>query len=100
MDAEDEEWMLVDKLWSGNSTQLLQEIDQTMSIMESIFQGSSESLITEEVYQIHKLLLEVSQLLYILQQDPKMKPLAKGLSLQLKHIQEQYNRVCSRREFK
>ena len=39
------------------------------------------------------MLLEVSQLLLMLQQEPKMTSLAKGLSLQLQTIQEEYNRV-------
>ncbi|WP_431188105.1 hypothetical protein [Bacillus mycoides] len=39
------------------------------------------------------MLLEVAQLLLILQQDLKMTPLAKGLSLQLQSIQEKYNRL-------
>ncbi|MGQ7191718.1 hypothetical protein ACUODJ_60935, partial [Escherichia sp. HC-CC] len=44
------------------------------------------------------MLLKVSQLLLILQQDLKMTPLAKGLSLQLQSIQEQYNRLFSKGE--
>ncbi|MGR5864806.1 hypothetical protein ACT7DZ_15575, partial [Bacillus cereus] len=52
----------------------------------------------EEAYEIHEMLIKVSQLLLILQQDCKMAPMAKGLSLQLQSIQEQYNRLFSRRE--
>ncbi|MED3466968.1 hypothetical protein ACQVTU_34070 [Bacillus cereus] len=44
------------------------------------------------------MLIKVSQLLLVLQQDPKMTSLAKGLSLQLKSIQEQYNRLLSKGE--
>nr|WLE91002.1 hypothetical protein GGBNIMDK_00033 [Bacillus cereus] len=44
------------------------------------------------------MLIKVSQLLLILQQDLKMTPLAKGLSLQLQSIQEQYNRLFSKGE--
>jgi len=47
----------------------------------------------EEAYEIHVMFKKVSQLLLILQQDRKMTPLAKGLSLQLQSIQEQYNRL-------
>ncbi|MGH0945544.1 hypothetical protein ACQVTS_31840 [Bacillus mycoides] len=88
----------MDKLWSGNSTQLLQDIDRKMSIMESILQQISRNGTKEEVYKIHHILLEVSHLLLTLEQDPKMTPLAKGLSLQLKNIQEQYNRLFCRGE--
>lgn len=93
-----EEWIIVDKSWSGNSTQLLQEIDQKMSIIESILQQISGDWMTEEVYKIHQMILEVSQLLLTLQQYPKMVPLSKGLSLQLQTIQEQYNRLFNREE--
>ncbi|PGA90695.1 hypothetical protein [Bacillus toyonensis] len=90
--------MIVDKSWSGNSTQLLQEIDQKMSIIESILQQIFGDWRTEEVYEIHQMIIEVSQLLLTLQQDPKMTPLAKELSLQLQTIQEQYNRLFGRGE--
>ncbi|WP_144507269.1 hypothetical protein [Bacillus mycoides] len=83
----------MDKSWSGNSTQLLQEIDWKMSRIESILQQSSINGVIEEAYEIHEMLLEVAQLLLILQQDLKMTPLAKGLSLQLQSIQEKYNRL-------
>ncbi|WP_257141476.1 hypothetical protein [Bacillus toyonensis] len=73
----------MDKSWSGNSAQLLREIDRKMSIIESILQQISVDWVIEEVYEIHYMLLEVSQLLLTLQPDLKMTPLAKGLSLQL-----------------
>ncbi|MGG0263024.1 hypothetical protein [Bacillus mycoides] len=88
----------MDKSWSGNSAQLLQEIDWKMSRIESILQHISIDGLTEEAYEIHEMLLKVSQLLLNLQQDLKMAPLAKGLSLQLQSRQEQYNRLFSRRE--
>lgn len=90
--------MEVDKSGSDDSIQLLQEIDRKMSIIESILQQISRKMITEEVYKIHHMLLEVSQLLLTLQEDPKMTPLAKGLSLQLQNTQEQYNRLLSKGE--
>ncbi|WP_217993504.1 hypothetical protein [Bacillus toyonensis] len=89
---------VVDTSWSGNSKQLLQEIDQKMSIIESVLQQITRGLITKDVYKIHHMLLEVSQSLLTLQQDPKMTPLAKGLSLQLQNIQKQYNRLFDREE--
>ncbi|MGR5880982.1 hypothetical protein ACT7DC_01930 [Bacillus cereus] len=46
------------------------------------------------------MLLKVSQLLLILQQDPKMTSLAKGLSLQLQSIQEQYNQLYGAEEMR
>ena len=95
---EDGKWMVVDKSWSGNSTQLLQEIDQKMSRIESILQQISVDGVIEEVHEIHEVILEVSQLLLTLQQAPKMTSLAKGLSLQLQSIQEQYNQLFSVRE--
>ncbi|MGX5633475.1 hypothetical protein [Bacillus thuringiensis] len=42
----------------------------------------------------------MSQLLLVLQQDPKMTSLAKGLSLQLKSIQEQYNQLFGTEEMR
>ncbi|WP_269061756.1 hypothetical protein [Bacillus sp. SRB3LM] len=39
------------------------------------------------------MLIEVSQLLLTLEQEPKMASLAKCLSLQLQTIQEEYNRI-------
>lgn len=48
---------------------------------------------TKEAYEVHQILLEVSQLLLTLEQDPKMASLAKGLSLQLQTIQEEYNKI-------
>ncbi|MDP1460052.1 hypothetical protein Q8G37_27205 [Bacillus wiedmannii] len=44
------------------------------------------------------MLIKVSQLLLILQQDLKMTPLAKGLHLQLQSIQEQYNQLFDKGE--
>lgn len=83
----------MNKLWPHNSIQLLREIDRKMSIIEFILRQISVHLVVEEVYEIPQLFLEVSQLLHILQQDSKMTPLAKELSLQLQNIQEQYNRL-------
>ncbi|MGQ0516234.1 hypothetical protein ACT453_34885, partial [Bacillus sp. D-CC] len=60
-----------------------------MSRIESILQQVSVDGLIEEAYEIHEMLIKVSQLLLILQQDLKMTPLAKGLSLQLQSIQEQ-----------
>ncbi|PEJ72052.1 hypothetical protein [Bacillus wiedmannii] len=88
----------MDKSWSGNSKQLLQEIDWEMSKIESILQQVSIDGLIEESYEIHEMLIKVSQLLLILQQDLKMTPLAKGLRLQLQSIQEQYNRLFSKGE--
>ncbi|MES5943737.1 MULTISPECIES: hypothetical protein [unclassified Bacillus cereus group] len=86
----------MDKSWSGNSKQLLQEIDGKMGRVESILQQVYIDGLIEEVYEIHEMLIKVSQLLLVLQQDPKMTSLAKGLSLQLKSLQEQYNRLLSK----
>ncbi|PHG62742.1 hypothetical protein [Bacillus toyonensis] len=83
----------MNKSLSDASKQLLQEIDRKMSIMESILQHISGYVIAEEAYEVHQMLLEISQLLLLLEQDPKMASLAKGLSLQLQTIQEQYNRI-------
>ncbi|PHG62852.1 hypothetical protein [Bacillus toyonensis] len=88
----------MDKPWSNNSTQLLQEIDRKMSMIESILQQISGPLITAEIYEIHHILLEVSQLLLALQQNPKMGPLVKELSLQLQTIREQYNQLFCREQ--
>lgn len=88
----------MDKSWSGNSAQLLQEIDGKMGRIESILQQVYIDGLIEEVYEIHEMLIKVSQLLLTLQQDPKMTSLAKGLSLQLKSLQEQYNRLLSKGE--
>ncbi|AHA69998.1 hypothetical protein ABE52_29805 [Bacillus thuringiensis] len=88
----------MDKSWSGNSKQLLQEIDGKMGRVESILQQVYIDGLIEEVYEIHEMLIKVSQLLLVLQQDPKMTSLAKGLSLQLKSLQEQYNRLLSKGE--
>ena len=88
----------MDKSWSGNSTQLLQEIDWKMSRIESILQQVSIDGLIEESYEIHEMLIKVSQLLLILQQDLKMTPLAKGLQLQLQSIQEQYNQLFDKGE--
>jgi len=88
----------VDKSWSGNSKQLLQEIDWKMSRIESILQQVSIDGLIEEAYEIHEMFLKASQLLFTLQQDPKMTSLAKGLHLQLKSIQEQYNQLFDKGE--
>ncbi|PEZ26622.1 hypothetical protein CN345_26080 [Bacillus thuringiensis] len=88
----------MDKSWSNNSAQLLQEIDWKMSRIKSILQQVSVYGLIEEAYEIHEMLLKVSQLLLILQQDPKMTSLAKGLSLQLQTIQEEYNRLFGKGE--
>jgi hypothetical protein len=72
----------LDKSISCDSTQLLRKIDQKMRRIESILRNISIFLITEEKFEVHQLLLEISQLLLALQQNPKMAPLAKGLSLQ------------------
>uniref|UniRef100_UPI0039814EAB hypothetical protein n=1 Tax=Bacillus cereus TaxID=1396 RepID=UPI0039814EAB len=90
----------MDKSWSSNSAQLLQEIDWKMSRIESILQQVSIDGLIEESYEIHEMLLKVSQLLLILQQDPKMTSLAKGLSLQLQSIQEQYNQLYGAEEMR
>ncbi|OLR26447.1 hypothetical protein [Bacillus cereus] len=86
----------MDKSWSSNSAQLLQEIDWKMSKIESILQQVYIDGLIEDVYEIHEMLIKVSQLLLTLQQDPKMTSLAKGLSSQLQSIQEQYNRLFGR----
>ena len=88
----------MDKSWSSNSAQLLQEIDWKMSRIESILQQVSIDGLMEELYEIHEMLLKVSQLSLILQQDRKMTPLAKGLHLQLQSIQEQYNQLFDKGE--
>ncbi|PHG56076.1 hypothetical protein [Bacillus toyonensis] len=90
----------MDKSWSGNSAQLLQEIDGEMGKIESILQQVSIDDLIEEVYEIHEMLIKVSQLLLILQQDRKMTPMAKELSLQLQSIQEQYNRLFCKVEIR
>ncbi|MES5943722.1 MULTISPECIES: hypothetical protein [unclassified Bacillus cereus group] len=90
----------MDKSWSGNSAQLLQEIDWKMSKIESILQQVSIDGLIEESYEIHEMLIKVSQLLLTLQQDPKMTSLAKGLSLQLQSIQEQYNQLYGAEEMR
>ncbi|PES11463.1 hypothetical protein CN488_29350 [Bacillus anthracis] len=69
-----------------------------MSRIKSILQQVSVYGLIEEAYEIHEMLLKVSQLLLILQQDPKMTSLAKGLSLQLQTIQEEYNRLFGKGE--
>ncbi|EJR93300.1 hypothetical protein IKE_05896 [Bacillus cereus VD196] len=58
----------MDKSLSGNSTQLLQEIDQKMSIIVSVLQQMTREWITEDVYKIHHMLLELFQSLLTLQQ--------------------------------
>ncbi|MGR5864586.1 hypothetical protein ACT7DZ_13605 [Bacillus cereus] len=69
----------MDKSWPSDSTQVLQEIDQKMSLIESILQQIFGDWQTEEVDEIHQMMIEVSQLLFILQQDPKVTSLAKRI---------------------
>ncbi|MGY1423421.1 hypothetical protein [Bacillus cereus] len=88
----------MDKSWSGNSAQLLQEIDWKMSRMESILQQVPIDGLLEEAYEIHELLIKVSLLLLNLQQDLKMTSLAKGLSLHLQSIQDQYSQLFDKGE--
>ncbi|HDR7495175.1 hypothetical protein ACT7DC_00700 [Bacillus cereus] len=88
----------MDKAWSGNSMQVLQDIDRKMSLIEVFLQQIFGDWSKEEIYEIHQIIIEVSHLLLILQQDPKVTSLAKGLSLQLQSIQEQYNQLFRRRE--
>ncbi|MED3275348.1 hypothetical protein BK703_01260 [Bacillus thuringiensis serovar silo] len=85
----------MNKSLSSGSNQLLQEIDQKMRIIESmlILRYISGHVPTEEAYEVHQMLIEVSQLLLTLEQEPKMASLAKGLSLQLQTIQEEYNKI-------
>ena len=86
---------ILNKSLSDSSNQLLQEIDRKMSTIESmlILRYISGYVPTEEAYEVQQMLVEVSQLLLMLQQEPKMASLAKGLSLQLQTIQEEYNRI-------
>ncbi|MEK4503995.1 hypothetical protein ACQVTU_32720 [Bacillus cereus] len=88
----------MDKAWSGNSMQILQDIDRKMSLIEAFLQQIFGDWSKEEIYEMHQIIIEVSHLLLILQQDPKVTSLAKGLSLQLQSIQEQYNQLFRRRE--
>ncbi|QDZ74538.1 hypothetical protein [Bacillus cereus] len=81
----------MDKSISHDSTRLLRKIDQKMRRIEFVFRNTSRFLIAEEKFEVHQLLLEVSQLLLTLQRNSKMTPLAKELSLQLQNLQEQYN---------
>ena len=85
----------MNKSLSDSSNQLLQEVDWKMSTIESmlILRYISGYVPTEEAYEVQQMLVEVSQLLLMLQQEPKMASLAKGLSLQLQTIQEEYNRI-------
>jgi len=85
----------LNKSLSDSSNQLLREIDRKMSIIESMLirRYISGYVPTEEASEVHQMLLEVSQLLLMLQQEPKMASLAKGLSLQLQTVQEEYNRI-------
>ncbi|MED0787387.1 hypothetical protein P4U05_28850 [Bacillus paranthracis] len=53
----------MDKSWSDNSAQLLQEIDGKMGRIESILQQVSIDDLIEETYEIHEMLIKVSQLL-------------------------------------
>ncbi|WP_206773321.1 hypothetical protein [Bacillus cereus group sp. N6] len=71
-----------------------------MSRIEWILQQVSIDGLIEESYEIHEMLLKVSQLLLILQQDRNMTPLAKGLRLQLQSIQEQYNQLFGKEEMR
>ncbi|WP_242476227.1 hypothetical protein [Bacillus cereus] len=77
----------MDKSWSRISKMLLREIHQKMRRTEPMLQNISGFLVVEEQYEIHQILIEVSQLLLKLPQDPKLTPCAKGLSLQLQKIQ-------------
>ncbi|QDZ77809.1 hypothetical protein [Bacillus cereus] len=88
----------MDKAWSDNSMQVLQDIDRKMSLIEAFLQQIFGGWSKEEIYEIHQIIIEVSHLLLILQQDSKVTSLAKGLSLQLQSIQEQYNQLFRRRE--
>ncbi|MGR5897560.1 hypothetical protein ACT7C8_01370 [Bacillus cereus] len=85
----------MNKSLSSGSNQLLQEIDQKMRIIESmlILRYISGHVPTEEAYEVHQMLIEVSQLLLTLEQESKMASLAKGLSQQLQTIQEEYKRI-------
>ncbi|MEK4677622.1 MULTISPECIES: hypothetical protein [Bacillus] len=83
----------MNQLLFGGSKQLLQEIDRKMGILESILQHISGYVVAEIAYEIHQMLLEVTQLLLMLEQDHRMIVLVKGLSLQLLTIQEQYNQI-------
>ncbi|MGR5865067.1 hypothetical protein ACT7DZ_17350 [Bacillus cereus] len=89
---------MMDKAWSGNSMQILQDIDRKMSLIEAFLQQIFGDWSKEEIYEMHQIIIEVSHLLLILQQDPKVTSLAKGLSLQLQSIQEQYNQLFRRGE--
>ncbi|ARO21318.1 hypothetical protein B2J90_28240 (plasmid) [Bacillus tropicus] len=84
------------KILSGDSKQLLQEVDRKMSIIESILQNSSGYVVAEEVSKIHQLLLEASRLLLLLEQDHRMASHAKELNLQLQTFKEHYNQIMSR----
>ncbi len=86
----------VNKFWTCDTQQLLQEIDQKMRRIESILQSISKFSACEEKEEIHQMLLEVAQLLLLLQQNPKVTPLAKGLGLQLQNIQKHFNQTFSR----
>ncbi|PGW42173.1 hypothetical protein, partial [Bacillus thuringiensis] len=70
----------MNKSLSDSSNQLLQEIDRKMSTIESmlILRYIFGYVPTEEAYDVHQMLVEVSQLLLMLQQEPKMASLAKG----------------------
>ncbi|MGR5864608.1 hypothetical protein [Bacillus sp. FSL K6-0268] len=67
----------MNKMLSGDSKQLLKEVDQKMSIIEFMFIQNSGYVIIEEVSTIQQLLLEVSRLLLMLEQDPGMSSHAK-----------------------
>ncbi|OLR22773.1 hypothetical protein [Bacillus cereus] len=65
----------MNKSLSSGSNQLLQEIDQEMRIIESmlILRYISGHVPTEEAYEVHQMLLEVSQLLLTLEQESKLE---------------------------
>ncbi|MGR5970664.1 hypothetical protein ACT7C1_32735 [Bacillus paranthracis] len=69
----------MDKAWSGNSMQVLQDIDRKMSLIEVFLQQIFGDWSKEEIYEIHQIIIEVSHLLLILQQDPKVTSLAKRI---------------------
>ncbi|WP_256703136.1 hypothetical protein [Bacillus cereus] len=50
----------MNKLLSGGSKQLLQEINRKMSIIESILQRISRYVVAGTAYKIHQMSLEVS----------------------------------------
>ncbi|MBG9525607.1 hypothetical protein ABE51_10555 [Bacillus thuringiensis] len=49
----------MDKSWPSDSTQVLQEIDQKMNLIESILQQIFGDWQTEEVDEIHQMMIGV-----------------------------------------